>query len=220
MDELKRGGFVFYHSYYDAVKALPREEKLAFIEALMDYAFYDKTPVFDNATKSIAFGLIRANMDVNNRRYDANVANGKKGGAPKGNANAKRKTTQKQPKNKPKSTQEQAKNNPKTTLMNMNMNKNMNKNMNNSYSYSPNTHKSELLIPLDAETSSQEESYSEAYQNWRRKQMHDYGITSVGGDCYQTTIGGECVIIDDNDFRRAFESGLNVNDYVAAQEEV
>ena len=92
----------------------------------------------------------------------------------------------------------------------------MNTNMNNSDSANPH---SKDRIPLDAETTLQRSGdYMSDYQAWRRRQMNDYGITSVGGDCYQTTIGGECIIIDDNDFRRAFESGQNVNDYVAEKE--
>lgn len=212
MDELKRGGFVFYHSYYEAYKDMSYENKINFMESLLDYAFYGKEPVFENRMESIAFKLIRANMDVNNRRYDANVENGKKGGAPKGNSNAKKKTTQKQAKNNPETTHGV---NPKTTLMNMN--KNMNMNYSDSYS---NPH-SKDRIPLGAETPLQRSGdYMSDYQAWRRRQMNDYGITSVGGDCYQTTIGGEIIIVDDGDFRAAFESGQNVNDYVAEKEGV
>lgn len=221
MDELKRGGFVFYHSYYEAMEEMAEDVRGHFMNALVKYAFFDEIPHFEDVSERVAFKLIKATLDSSNNRYAACVENGKKGGAPKGNTNAKKKTTKE-------TTREQAKNNQRnnqtfnqtnnleTTLMNKNMNMSMNTNMNNSDSTNPH---SKDRIPLDAETTLQRSGdYMSDYQAWRRRQMNDYGITSVGGDCYQTTIGGECIIIDDNDFRRAFESGQNVNDYVAEKE--
>lgn len=216
MDELKRGGFVFYYSYFEALEVLPEELKEQFFNGVMEYAFYGKEPDFNDLALKMAFKLVKGTMDSSNNRYDACVQNGKKGGAPKGNTNAKKKTTKE-------TTREQAKNNQtfnqtnnlKTTLMNKNMNTNMN--MNNSDSYS-NPH-SKDRIPLDAETTLQESGdYMSDYQTWRLRQLSDYEIKSVGGDCYQTTIGSECIIIDDSDFRAAFENGKNVNDYVAEKE--
>jgi hypothetical protein len=221
MDELKRGGFVFYHSYYEAMEEMAEDVRGHFMNALVKYAFFDEMPEFEDVSERVAFKLIKATLDSSNNRYAACVENGKKGGAPKGNTNAKKKTTRETTKEQAKNNQRNNQtfnqtNNLKTTLMKNNMNMSMNTNMNNSDSTNPH---SKDRFPLDAETPLQESGdYISDYQVWRHRQMSDYGITSVGGDCYQTTIGGECIIIDDDDFRRAFESGQNVNDYVAEKE--
>lgn len=221
MDELKRGGFVFYYSYFEAMEEMTEDIRGHFINALVKYAFFDEMPEFEDVSERVAFKLIKATLDSSNNRYAACVENGKKGGAPKGNTNAKKKTTREttrvQAKNNQRNNQTfNQTNNLKTTLMKNNMNMSMNTNMNNSDSTNPH---SKDRFPLDAETPLQRSGdYMSDYQMWRYKQLSDYGITSVGGDCYQTTISGECIIIDDNDFRRAFESGQNVNDYVAKKE--
>lgn len=221
MDELKRGGFVFYHSYYEAMEEMAEDVRGHFMNALVKYAFFDEMPEFEDVSERVAFKLIKATLDSSNNRYAACVENGKKGGAPKGNTNAKKKTTRETTKEQAKNNQRNNQtfnqtNNLKTTLMKNNMNMSMNTNMNNSDSTNPH---SKDRIPLDAETPLRESGdYMSDYQAWRFGQLIDYGITNVGGDCYQTTINGEIIIVDDGDFRAAFESGQNVNDYVAAKD--
>jgi DnaD/phage-associated family protein len=128
-----RESFVFYKSFYEAIEKLPEEYQLEVIKAIMEYNFNGITPELSPIADAI-FTLIKANLDSASARYDASVENGKKGGAPAGNQNAKKqpknnlKTTQKQPKNnleQPKNNLEQPKNN-----LNDNVNDNVNDNDN------------------------------------------------------------------------------------------
>ena len=73
---MERDSFVFYRSFYDAVKDLPNDIKLEVLTAIIEYALFDKDP--DNL-KPIAKGmfvLVKPNLDVNKKRYE----NGTKGG--------------------------------------------------------------------------------------------------------------------------------------------
>ena len=135
MDELKRGGFVFYYSYFEAMEEMTEDIRGHFINALVKYAFFDEMPEFEDVSERVAFKLIKATLDSSNNRYAACVENGKKGGAPKGNTNAKKKTTREttrvQAKNNQRNNQTfNQTNNLKTTLMKNNMNMSMNTNTN------------------------------------------------------------------------------------------
>ena len=92
--------FVFYKSFYSAINELPNEYKLEVLEAIMEYNFNGIIPELTPVAKAM-FLLMKPNIDNATQRYEASVENGKKGGAPKGNSNAKKqpKTTKKQPKN-------------------------------------------------------------------------------------------------------------------------
>lgn len=108
-----RTSFIFYYSFYEAIKNLSEEDQLKTYNLIFEYCFNQTIPKQPKNNLNISmtiFQLIKPNIDANNKRYFANIENGKKGGAPLGNCNAK--TTQKQPKNNPKTTQKQ----PKTTF--------------------------------------------------------------------------------------------------------
>jgi hypothetical protein len=133
-----RETFVIFKSSYDAIKKLNQEDGYKVLMAVCEYGFNNNIVELDGIS-SIVFDLIKPVIDSSTKRYDASVENGKKGGAPKGNTNAK-----KQPeltKEQPKLTQELPNNNlnlnvviqPENNLnknKNMNMNKNKNENMN------------------------------------------------------------------------------------------
>lgn len=92
-------GFVFYQEYYEALKELPDKSKLRVFEAVMNYAFRGVETKLSGIEKAI-YSLIKVQLDTKKR----NVENGKKGGAPRGNKNAKKttslvleETTEKQP---------------------------------------------------------------------------------------------------------------------------
>lgn len=122
----RNNSFIFYASYYDAIKNLPEEEQGNIYKILVEYAIAQKQPKKLSATAKACFILIKPFLDNSINKYNASVENGKKGGAPKGNANAK-----KQPKNNPETTQEQPKNNLKTTQHTSEKQPNINKNKNN-----------------------------------------------------------------------------------------
>lgn len=87
-------GFVFLPSYYEAISNLPDAERLALYDALCMFGLYGEEPENLPPMAKGFFILIRPNIESSKARYKANTENGRKGGAPKGNKNAK-----KQPKN-------------------------------------------------------------------------------------------------------------------------
>ena len=117
--------FVFYKSFYDAIKTMPDEvEQAKAYKYIFEYVFEGKEPKEKDFATAM-FCMVKVNIDNAQKRYIASVENGKKGGAPKGNQNAK-----KQPKNNLKTTQKQPKNNLNYND-NVNVNVNDNDNVNN-----------------------------------------------------------------------------------------
>jgi hypothetical protein len=88
---MEKNSFVFYLSFDEALRELPEKSRLRLYDAITDYALRGKETEFTGIEKAV-FSLIKPQLQANNQRYE----NGKKGGAPKGNQNAK-KTTEKQP---------------------------------------------------------------------------------------------------------------------------
>ncbi len=120
-----RESFIFYKSFFEAIRLQSKEIQADIYNAVLEYAFngYETENISDMA-KSI-FLLIKPQIDANNQRYE----NGKKGGAPKGNKNA-----QKREKENQKITvgcfEKQPKNNQKQPNVNDNVNENVNVNDN------------------------------------------------------------------------------------------
>lgn len=93
--------FVFYASFYEALKELPDKSRLRIYDAICNYALCEIEPQFSGVEK-IVFSLIKPQISANLQRQK----NGCLGGAPKNNQNARKvdlennlKTTEKQPKN-------------------------------------------------------------------------------------------------------------------------
>lgn len=90
-----KNSFIFYSSFDEALRELPDKSRLKIYDAITDYALRGIDAQFTGVEKAV-FSLIKPQLQANNQRYE----NGKKGGAPKGNSNAKKtteKTTEKQP---------------------------------------------------------------------------------------------------------------------------
>lgn len=76
---MERESFVIYKSFYEAIKDLPNDIRLALHDAIMEYGLYGIEPTdLDPVPRSI-FTLIKPQLDANNRKYE----NGKKGGRPR-----------------------------------------------------------------------------------------------------------------------------------------
>lgn len=75
---MERDSFVFYKSFYDAIKELDDQDKLIIYTAIFEYTFYGNEIELTGICKGI-FALIKPQIDANNKRY----SNGKKGGRPK-----------------------------------------------------------------------------------------------------------------------------------------
>ena len=104
VEEIKVEHFIFFKNYYEIIKYLNNEDKLLIINAILEYMFEDKEPVLEGLNLGI-WNNIKMVLDKSKTK----IINGKKGGAPKGNSNAK-KTTKKQPKNNRKTTKKQRNN--------------------------------------------------------------------------------------------------------------
>ena len=97
-----RESFVFYRSFYEAIKELETpEERIELYEALCEYNFENKKIQFKFKNTKAMFKIMQPLIDNATARYIASVENGKKGGAPLGNQNARKypKNNLKQPKN-------------------------------------------------------------------------------------------------------------------------
>lgn len=96
-----RDSIILYRSLREATKQLDLETRAKVYDAVMDYAF-DGTESTETGVVQAMFLMMKPIIDVNNQRFE----NGKKGGAPKGNQNAK-----KQPENNQETTKKQPNNN-------------------------------------------------------------------------------------------------------------
>ena len=91
-----RHNLIFMPSYKDSIRPLDDENRLLMYDALVDYAVDGIEPNLPPLLNAL-FLAFKPIIDNGISNYDAAVENGKKGGAPKGNQNArkypKKKTT-------------------------------------------------------------------------------------------------------------------------------
>lgn len=73
---MERDSFIFYRSFYEAIRDLPRDIRLEVYTAIMEYALYGRQPESLKPFAKGIFTLIKPNIDVNTIRFE----NGKKGG--------------------------------------------------------------------------------------------------------------------------------------------
>lgn len=112
-----RDSFVFYRSFYDAIKDLPRDVQGEIYTAIMEYSLYGKETENLKPIARSVFTLMKPQIDVNNKRFE----NGKKGGRPKsGN----------EPDGNQEETKEKPSNNQSKTKSKPNVNDNVNANEN------------------------------------------------------------------------------------------
>ena len=105
-NEIQRESFVFYRGFRDAINDCPIDEQLDIYKSIVDYALDGIEPDFLTPFGRVCWKLIKPILDKNWSRYKNGCKGGEygyKGGAPKGNQNAK-KTTHKRPQNKGKTT--------------------------------------------------------------------------------------------------------------------
>lgn len=93
---------LIYPSMYEQLSILNDSERAKAYDVLVEYQLYNVVPDMDSlppTVKLIVIGALPV-LDSAANRYKASVENGKKGGAPAGNQNAK-KSTKKQPETQP-----------------------------------------------------------------------------------------------------------------------
>lgn len=77
----------FFRSFFEAGEELPDDARLRLYDAILRYGFCGREPDFQGIEKAVFIG-IKPNIDASLK----SIENGKKGGAPKGNQNAKKDT--------------------------------------------------------------------------------------------------------------------------------
>ena len=78
--------YVMYASFIESMRDLPAEDFQKIILIMSDYALYDIEPKEQSGIVKAIFTLIKPQLDANAKRRE----DSKKGGAPKGNQNAKK----------------------------------------------------------------------------------------------------------------------------------
>lgn len=73
---MDRESFIFYRSFYEAIKCMPSDVQAEIYPAICEYALFGKMPKNLSDMASGMFTLIKPNIDVNTARFE----NGKKGG--------------------------------------------------------------------------------------------------------------------------------------------
>lgn len=109
-----RDSTIFYRSFYEAIKDLPKEHQADLYNAIFEYSLNFNEVELAGVSKSF-FKLIKPQLDANNKRYE----NGKKGGKP----------NQDETKTEPNANQDESKSKPnKNNNVNVNNNENVNEN--------------------------------------------------------------------------------------------
>lgn len=116
---MERDSFIFYRSFYEAIRELKPEMQAEVYNAIFEYSLNLIEPELTGLPKTI-FTLIKPQIEANNRRY----LNGKKGGRPS------KKETKPKPKNNQDKTKKKPKNNQDKTKSEPNVNDNDNDNGN------------------------------------------------------------------------------------------
>ena len=92
-----RDSCVFYRSFFESIRLLPKKYQLQFYEALFNYALNEEPPERLSGSAAALFKALQPQIDANTRKYIA----GCKGGRPKNN--------QDETKDKPKDNQDETK---------------------------------------------------------------------------------------------------------------
>lgn len=87
----KRGQYTFYRSFWEAIKVLPKKDRLPIYEAITEYALDGTIPSGLTQSQSAFFSLVKPNLDAARKK----AANGKQGGS-KQKANGKQKGSEKE----------------------------------------------------------------------------------------------------------------------------
>lgn len=132
---MNRDNFIVYRSFYEAIRSLNKNQQLEMFIALFEFGLNGNEVELTSPMLKAMFSLIKPQLQANNKRYE----NGKKGGAPMGNSNAKKQpktdtesnnettsNNQQQPSVEIENNQKQPKNNQKQPNVNDNVNVNDN----------------------------------------------------------------------------------------------
>jgi hypothetical protein len=102
-----RDGFVFYRSFYDAIRELEPELRAEVYDAICEYGFTGEMPECSGVVRGFLH-LVKPQIDANQRRYE----NGRRGGRPRKTEMAESETEAKPSKNQPETNPEPKPENP------------------------------------------------------------------------------------------------------------
>lgn len=123
VSETERESFVFYRSFYEAIKDVPKKYRSVIYEAVFEYVFDSQEPSLSGVPSAL-WKLIRPQIDASQKRYENSKKGaeyGKMGGRPK-------KTKESE---KPlKGYEEKPLKDKKSETLNVNVNSNVNENVN------------------------------------------------------------------------------------------
>ena len=83
---MERESFVFYRSFYEGIKELPRDIQGEVLTAIMEYGLNGVTTENQKPITKAMFALIKPQLDANNQRFEngrLGAEHGKKGGRPR-----------------------------------------------------------------------------------------------------------------------------------------
>lgn len=83
---MDRESFIFYRSFYEAIRCMPSDVQAEIYPAICEYALFGKLPKNLSEVAKGMFTLIKPNIDVNTTRYEngkKGAQYGKRGGRPK-----------------------------------------------------------------------------------------------------------------------------------------
>lgn len=82
---MAKDSFIFYRSFYEAIKNVPKKHRASVYEAVFDYVFDNKLPTLCGVSEALWL-LIKPQLDANRVRYENGLKgaeHGKKGGRPR-----------------------------------------------------------------------------------------------------------------------------------------
>ena len=123
---MNRDSFVFYKSFYEAIRNIPKESQLELYNAICEYSLFGTVPDLSDGIAKAMFIIMQPIIDSANARYRASVENGKRGGRPRKKQDEDNLEETEQ---KPKQNLEETEQKPKQNL-NDNVNDNVNDNDN------------------------------------------------------------------------------------------
>lgn len=129
---MKRESFVFYRSFYEALEKLPEKDFNRMLRIVLSYALDGEVGEM-NVFEEVVFGLIRPQIDTNNKRFEDGCKGaeyGQRGGRPKKPQQNPTETPLKPQQNPTKTPLKPHRNPTKTPNENENVNVNVNENVN------------------------------------------------------------------------------------------
>lgn len=137
--------FVFFPSFLECVENAPESERAETVYAIVQYGIYGKIPETVPQSFKMIFPAIKPIIDASIKRYNAQLANGKKGGRPrKEKPNQNPNETQLKPNNNPNITQEKPNQN-----LNKEKDKEKNKNIEKEYQQQKEINKEKCFDVVD-----------------------------------------------------------------------